>query len=123
MKGGVKPLPLEPHPPCTHPNHPIIPFNPPHTHPKHFHSPTHSNRVAAALSSYTNIPTERGQKTIYPLFLTNLLPLLIGGCNGGEKSILLHFIPSYLLPVFPPPSFTQSNTHKHTHMNIHTHAN
>lgn len=72
-------------------------------------TPTHSNRVAAALSSYTNIPTEEGQKSIYPLLLTILPPpfCTLRGCIGAEKSIPPHFPSS--LPL--PPPFSHNCTH------------
>lgn len=64
----------------------------------HCHSHTHSNRVAAALSSHTNIPTEEGQQTA--------IPPLPPPENGSPPD----------LP-FPPPDFC---AHTHTHTQIGT---
>lgn len=98
---------FHPHP---SPNHPLYPL--------HFHSPTHSNRVAAALSSYTNIPTEKGQKTIYPLLLT-ILPSPLLSPQKRVSHLTFSLFASSLL--FLPP-ISHIHTHTYTHRYEHTHT-
>lgn len=105
---------------------PFTPSLPPQNHPLyplHFFSPTHSNRVAAALSSYTNIPTEKGQKTIYPLLLTNLPPpplLPLQRLYWGRKRYPASLFPSLPPPCFSSPQFHTTTTHTCTHRLEHT---
>lgn len=98
-------------PPSPENSLPTTPF-----YPLHFHSPTHSNGVAAALSSYTNIPTEKRQKTIYPLFTyypPSPPPLLPPQrLHWGRKGYPASLSPSWPPPCFPSPRF---HTHAHTH--------
>lgn len=97
---------------------PTIPF-----YPLHFLSPTHSNRVAASLSSYTNIPTEKGQKTIYPLLLTNLPPpplLPPQGLHWGRKQYPASLFPFFASSLFFLPPISH-NHNTHTQIRTYTH--
>lgn len=97
---------------CIHTPH--SPARLPPALPLPFHSPTQRNRVAAALSSYTNIPTEKGQKTLYPFLLT-ILPPPPPKVVLGQKRVS-HLTFSLSLPLPPPISHNRT----HTHMQIGT---
>lgn len=67
-------------------------------------------------------PQKRGRKPFTPFYLPTSHPLPccpLRGCTGAENGIPPHFFPLCLLPVFPPPNFTEPQ-HTHTHTQIRT---